>query len=65
MVLYKSIACVMGLGVASRPLSPRPAHRGVPRRVNALAHHTLIATTLTKAKMASVDHVQAALSEVT
>ena len=40
------------------------ATQGVPRRVNAVAHHTLIAAALAKAKSASVDHVQAALPEV-
>jgi type II secretory pathway predicted ATPase ExeA len=40
------------------------ATQGVPRRVNSVAHHTLIAATLAKTKAASVDHVQAALAEV-
>jgi type II secretory pathway predicted ATPase ExeA len=40
------------------------ATQGVPRRVNSVAHHTLIAAAVAKAKAASVDHVQAALAEV-
>jgi type II secretory pathway predicted ATPase ExeA len=41
------------------------ATQGLPRKINALAHHALIAAALAKAKSASVDHVQAALTEVT
>lgn len=41
------------------------ATQGLPRKVNSLAHHALIATALAKAKAVSVDHVQAALAEVT
>ena len=40
------------------------ATQGLPRKVNLLAHHTLIAAALQKAKAAAADHVQAALSEV-
>jgi type II secretory pathway predicted ATPase ExeA len=40
------------------------ATQGIPRRVNAVAHHTLIAAALAKTKTASIDHVQAALSEL-
>jgi type II secretory pathway predicted ATPase ExeA len=40
------------------------ATQGVPRRVNAVAHHTLIAAALAKTKTASIDHVQAALTEL-
>ena len=40
------------------------ATQGLPRRVNLLAHHTLIAAALHKAKTATADHVQAAASEV-
>lgn len=40
------------------------ATRGLPRRVNLLAHHTLIAAALDKAKTATDEHVQAALPEV-
>lgn len=40
------------------------AMQGLPRRVSLLAHHTLIAAALAKAKSASVEHVQAALAEV-
>ena len=40
------------------------AMHGLPRKVSLLAHHTLIAAALAKAKSASVDHVQAALPEV-
>lgn len=41
------------------------ASRGLPRKINALAHHSLIAAALAKAKAASADHVAAALPEVT
>ena len=37
---------------------------GLPRRLNALAHHALMATALAKAKTVSAEHVQAALPEV-
>lgn len=40
------------------------ATQGVPRRVNSLAHHALIAAALAKAKAVSIEHVQAALAEV-
>jgi type II secretory pathway predicted ATPase ExeA len=40
------------------------ATQGLPRRINLLAHHTLIAAALQKAKVATADHVQAALAEV-
>lgn len=35
-----------------------------PRKINLLAHHTLIAAALARAKLATADHVQAALPEV-
>jgi general secretion pathway protein A len=48
-----------------------PAHEaifqatgGIPRRVNLLAHHALLAAALARAKAVSADHVQAALPEV-
>ncbi len=41
------------------------ATQGLPRRVNLLAHHALIAAALAKAKAVSAEHVQAALPEVT
>jgi type II secretory pathway predicted ATPase ExeA len=37
---------------------------GLPRRINGLAHHTLLAAAVAKAKIATADHVQAAISEV-
>ena len=37
---------------------------GLPRRVNSLAHHALMAAALAKAKAVSIEHVQAALPEV-
>jgi general secretion pathway protein A len=37
---------------------------GLPRRINGLAHHTLLAAALGKAKVATADHVQAAIPEV-
>jgi type II secretory pathway predicted ATPase ExeA len=37
---------------------------GLPRKVNLLAHHALLAVALGKAKAVNVDHVQAALTEV-
>lgn len=40
------------------------ATQGLPRKINLLAHHALIAAALQKAKAATVDHVQAALTEV-
>jgi hypothetical protein len=33
---------------------------GLPRKINLLAHHMLIAAALARAKLASADHVQAA-----
>jgi type II secretory pathway predicted ATPase ExeA len=39
------------------------ATNGLPRKVNLLAHHALMAAALTKAKAASAEHVQAALPE--
>jgi len=41
------------------------ATNGLPRKVNLLAHHTLSASAIGKAKSASAEHVQAALPEVT
>jgi general secretion pathway protein A len=40
------------------------ATSGLPRKINLLAHHTLIAAALARAKLANADHVQAALPEV-
>jgi type II secretory pathway predicted ATPase ExeA len=40
------------------------ATSGLPRKVNLLAHHALMAAALAKAKAASAEHVQAALPEV-
>jgi type II secretory pathway predicted ATPase ExeA len=37
---------------------------GLPRKINLLAHHTLLAAALTRAKLATADHVQAALPEI-
>ena len=37
---------------------------GLPRKVNLLAHHTLTAASLSKAKVVTAEHVQAALPEV-
>lgn len=37
---------------------------GLPRKINLLAHHTLLAAALARAKLATADHVQAALPEV-
>jgi type II secretory pathway predicted ATPase ExeA len=41
------------------------ATSGLPRKVNLLAHHTLLAAALDRAKSATADHVQAAVPEVT
>ena len=41
------------------------ATSGLPRKVNGLAHHALMAAALARAKSVSADHVQAALPEVT
>ncbi len=40
------------------------ATSGLPRKVNLLAHHTLLAAALAEAKIATADHLQAALPEV-
>lgn len=40
------------------------ATQGLPRRVNLLAHHALIAAAVAKAKVATAEHVQVALAEV-
>lgn len=37
---------------------------GLPRKINLLARHTLLAAALTRAKLATADHVQAALPEI-
>jgi general secretion pathway protein A len=37
---------------------------GLPRRINGLAHHTLLAAAVAKAKVATADHVQTAIAEV-
>jgi general secretion pathway protein A len=39
------------------------ASNGLPRKLNGLAHHTLMAAALAKAKAATAEHVQAALPE--
>jgi type II secretory pathway predicted ATPase ExeA len=41
------------------------ATSGLPRKLNLLAHHALMAAALAKAKTVSIEHVQAALPEVT
>jgi type II secretory pathway predicted ATPase ExeA len=41
-----------------------PATSGLPRQINLLAHHTLMAASLAKAQIATADHLQAALPEV-
>jgi general secretion pathway protein A len=41
------------------------AAQGLPRKINQLAHHSLVAAAVAKAKAASADHVAAALPEVT
>jgi hypothetical protein len=40
------------------------ATSGLPRKINLLAHHTLLAAALTRARTATAEHVQAALPEV-
>jgi type II secretory pathway predicted ATPase ExeA len=40
------------------------ATKGLPRKVNALAHHSLMAAAVAKAKTVTEEHVQAALPEV-
>jgi general secretion pathway protein A len=37
---------------------------GLPRKLNLLAHHALLAAALARAKTVSAEHVQAALPEV-
>ena len=39
------------------------ATQGLPRKVNLLAHHALIAAAIAKGKSVNVDHVQTALAE--
>jgi type II secretory pathway predicted ATPase ExeA len=41
------------------------ASQGLPRKINLLAHHGLIAAAIAKAKAVTADHVAAALTEVT
>ena len=41
------------------------ASQGLPRKINLLAHHGLIAAAVAKAKTVTADHVAAALAEVT
>jgi general secretion pathway protein A len=41
------------------------ASQGLPRKINLLAHHSLIAAAVAKAKTVTADHVAAALTEVT
>ena len=38
---------------------------GLPRKLNLLAHHALLAAALSRARTVSADHIQAALPEVT
>lgn len=38
---------------------------GLPRRINRLAHHTLLAAAVAKAKVATAEHVALAIAEVT
>jgi type II secretory pathway predicted ATPase ExeA len=40
------------------------ATNGLPRKLNSLAHHALLAAALARARSVSADHVQAALPEV-
>ena len=39
------------------------ATSGLPRKLNLLAHHALTAAALAKAKVATAEHVQAAMAE--
>jgi general secretion pathway protein A len=41
------------------------ASKGLPRKINLLAHHSLIAAAIAKARTVTADHVAAALTEVT
>ena len=59
------------LAGAELPLFDAPAEEalfqatsGLPRKINLLAHHTLLAAALTRARTATAEHVQAALPEV-
>jgi general secretion pathway protein A len=61
----------LGLASAEVPLFDPSAEEaiyqatgGLPRKINLLAHHTLLAAALTRAKLATTDHVQAAFPEV-
>ena len=40
------------------------ATQGLPRKVNVLAHHALLAAALAHARVVTAEHVQAALAEV-
>ena len=40
------------------------ATSGLPRKINVLAHHTLMAAALARARLATAEHLQAALPEV-
>ncbi len=40
------------------------ATQGLPRKVNLLAHHALLAGAVAKAKTISIDHIQTALQEI-
>ena len=40
------------------------ATSGLPRKINLLAHHALMAAAIARAKLATTEHVQAALPEV-
>ncbi|HVS14371.1 MAG TPA: hypothetical protein VMV46_10620 [Thermoanaerobaculia bacterium] len=45
-------------------MRPLPASGGLPRKLNLLAHHALLAAALARAKTVAADHVEAALPEV-
>lgn len=49
---------------AASLMRPLPASGGLPRKLNLLAHHALLAAALARAKTVAADHVEAALPEV-
>ena len=61
--LLKRAGCEMPLFEPPALHALYQATGGLPRRVNLLAHHTLMAAALAKASMATAEHVQAAMPE--
>ena len=62
--LTKRAGCLLPLFEPAAVEAIFQAAKGLPRKIGLLAHHTLLAAALDKAKIASADHVQQALPEV-